>query len=58
MLGLYLDTLLVNIKVSSTLNILNELTSQKELQNYMFLDNKKHNNNKTKSEHKNRFQSR
>ena len=35
MLGLYLDTLIVGHKFCSMLSILNVVTSQKELQNFM-----------------------
>ena len=51
MLGLYLYTLIISHKSCNMLSILNKLTVQKKLQNFVthnvFLD-KKHNNNKTK----------
>ena len=35
MLGLYLDTLIISKKISNMLIILNEITLQKELQNFV-----------------------
>jgi len=52
MLGLYLDTLIIGQNNCNVLSILNELTLQKKLQNFLtnnVLDNKVKHNNKTEN---------